>query len=119
VLWLSDTLGGNDPTMMDTLIKEFVNTSPGSKRKDDIIDAIAHLCRIIPAQPDLPQTEQEQTNIVYNLLAQKQLQDMYFGVRENATAAPVIDLPMTTFDTENGLAPVCCSHCGFAPCIGN
>lgn len=119
VLWLSDTLGGEDPTMMDTLIKEFVHTSPGSKRKDDIIDSIAHLCRIIPAQPDLPPTEQEKTEIVYNLLAQKQLQDMYFGVREFATAAPVADLPMTTFDTENGTAPVCCSHCGFAPCIGN
>lgn len=110
ILWFSGDLAN-----MGDIIHEFVNTMPNSKRKDDIIDSIAHLARVIPASVELPKTEQEQSQIVWNLLAQKQLQDMYFGVRENAAPPPIESIPMNMFD---GMA-VCCPHCGFLPCIGS
>lgn len=114
VLWFSAEL----PNFGD-IIYEFVNAKSNSKRKDDIIDSIAHLCRVIPANVELPKSEVEASKIVWNLLAQKQLQDMYFGVRENAAPPPVESIPLTVFDEGYGAAPVCCPHCGFNPCIGS
>ena len=114
-LWFSADL----PNWED-IKKEFVNAKANSKRKDDIIDSIAHLAaRTIPAAPSLPRTEREESQIVWDILAQKQLQDMYFGVRENAAPPPQEDLPLDMFDTGLGMAKVCCPHCGFSPCIGS
>jgi hypothetical protein len=99
---------------------EFVNAKSDSKRKDDIIDSIAHLAgRTIPATPAITKTEKEQSMIVWDMLAQKQLHDMYFGIRENATPPPAEALPLDLFDTGMGMAKVCCPHCGFSPCIGS
>lgn len=109
VLWLSTNMG-----YMDDVIHEFTNFKPDSKRKDDIVDAIAHLARVIPAKVQLPETQQEQNNIVFEILARKQLQDMYFGVREAVPAQPVEDVPLTMFDGQ----PILCPHCGCSPCLG-
>lgn len=109
LLWFSSALPN-----FQVILDEFLNTKSSSKRKDDIIDSIAHLARIIPPSADIPKSEIEQSQIVWDVLAQKQLQDMYFGVRENATPQPLPDLPMTTFEG----SPVACPHCGFSPCLG-
>ena len=114
ILWFSGSL----PNFGD-ILHEFINAKSNSKRKDDIIDSIAHLARVIPANVELPKTEREQSQIVWNLLAQKQLQDLYFGVRENASPPPQEALPLTTFDEGYGEVKVCCPHCGFIPCIGS
>lgn len=111
-LWFSAALAN-----WSDIKHEFVNAVSNSKRKDDIIDSIAHLARIIPSTPPMSRTEMEKSQIVWNLLAQKQLHDMYFGVRENATPPPQVDMPMegTMFEGQQ----VCCPHCGFSPCIGS
>jgi predicted phage terminase large subunit-like protein len=115
LLWLYGRgIIDSDPNMVSTLIEEFIRFKPGTKRKDDIIDAIAHCCRVIPAKVDLPKDEMQKTQIVWEILKEKQLQDMYFGVRENATPQPMQDLPLNHFD---GM-PVVCSHCGCSPCLG-
>jgi phage terminase large subunit-like protein len=111
-LWFSMALAN-----WDDIKKEFVNAKSNSKRKDDIIDSIAHLARIIPATPPMNKTEMEKSQIVWNILAQKQLCDMYFGVRENTTPPPPPDMPMAGSMFEGQV--VCCPHCGFSPCIGS
>lgn len=114
-LWFSGDLAN-----WEDIKHEFMNAKSNSKRKDDIIDSIAHLAgKTIPASPSLPKTEREAAQIVWDILAAKQMHDMYFGVRENATPPPVEDLPLDMFNSEYGMAKVCCPHCGFSPCIGS
>lgn len=114
-LWFSAQLAN-----WEDIKHEFINSKAGSKRKDDIIDSIAHLAaRTIPATPSIEKTEKEQSQIVWDILAKKQLHDMYFGVRENAAPPPKEELPLELFDTGMGMAKVCCPHCGFSPCIGS
>ena len=93
---------------------EFINAKSNSKRKDDIIDSIAHLAgKVITNVPEITPTEKQQSQMVWDILAKKQLHDMYFGVRENATPPPQVDMPL---DMHEGYK-VCCPHCGFSPCI--
>jgi len=97
---------------MDDIINEFTRFKPDAKRKDDIIDAIAHLTRVMPPKISPPESEIERTKIVYELLAQKQLQDMYFGVRENTPEKVSEALPL-----EYDGYPIACPFCGFHLCI--
>lgn len=98
--------------IMDDVINEFLKFKPDAKRKDDIIDAIAHLTRVMPARIEPPESDIERTKIVYEILAQKQLQDMYFGVREVVEEKVAPALPM-----EYDGYPISCPGCGFFNCI--
>ena len=119
LLWLYGLgIVDKDPKMVETLVEEFVRFKPGTNRKDDIIDAIAHVCRVIPAKVELPKSDLDRAQVVWDILAEKQLQDLYYGVRENSTPQPTSVLSLSKYDGEYGTMPVCCPHCGFSPCIG-
>lgn len=74
LLWFSSDIG----PIMDTVVKQFVTFKPHSKRKDDIVDAIAHLSRHMPMNLVVPQTEQQVEQAKIDILKDKQLQEMLF-----------------------------------------
>lgn len=106
-LWFSAEI----PIMSD-VVREFVNYKAGSKRKDDCVDSIAHLIGQCPAAREIPQTEKARQQASWDILAQKQLHDRIYGVRENATPIQEFVPP-----SHVGGYPVACSGCGFSPCI--
>jgi phage terminase large subunit-like protein len=76
------------PIMAD-VSKEFIRFKPHSKRKDDIVDAVAHFTRYLPAHIELPKNEQERQQRADEWLKQKQMHDrIYPGMPE-----PVIPPP--------------------------
>jgi hypothetical protein len=64
---------------MGQVIEEFKNFKPSSKRKDDVIDAIAHVARYIPTTVIIPKSEQERQADTNRILAEKQLRDSIFA----------------------------------------
>jgi len=78
-LWFSAEI-----EIMNQVINELVNFKPGSKRKDDICDTLGHALAAMPPSPEIPVTEKQKQQAVWDLLAQKQLQEMIYGVREQA-----------------------------------
>ncbi len=73
-LWFSSEIG-----IMGQVIEEFKNFKPSSKRKDDVIDAIAHVARYIPTTVIIPKSEQERQADTNRILAEKQLRDSIFA----------------------------------------
>lgn len=64
--------------ILEDVIKEFVNFKPGSKRKDDAVDSIGHLCRYLPTHIEVPRTQQEKNQAVHDMLVQKQINELIF-----------------------------------------
>lgn len=74
--------------ILDDVIKEFVVFKPGSKRKNDSVDSIAHACRYLPTKIEIPQTEQERNQAVHDLLMQKHLNEIIFIPAPKPEAPP-------------------------------
>lgn len=64
--------------ILENVVKEFINFKPGSKRKDDAVDSIGHLCRYLPTHIEIPRTQQEKNQAVHDLLIQKQINELIF-----------------------------------------
>lgn len=74
--------------ILDDVIKEFVNFKPGTKRKDDSVDSVAHCCRYLPVRIEIPQTEQERNKAVHDLLLQKHIDELIFIAPPKPEAPP-------------------------------
>lgn len=90
LLWFS-----SDIPIMETVIKQFVNFKPHSKRKDDIVDAVAHLSRHLPSYVAIPQTTQQLTQAVIDVCRDKQLQELLYPEAPPIAEPPPPELPKT------------------------
>lgn len=90
--------------IMDDVVREFTRFKPHSKRKDDIVDTVGHLARFLPATPEVPQSEQQRRQKLWDILAQKDEHERIFNVPE---AIAVVPTPMSEFEG----SPICCMGC--------
>jgi predicted phage terminase large subunit-like protein len=98
--------------VFEQIKKEFVRFKPGSRRKDDIVDAVGHFCRFIPANPELTATTKTLLDRAWAFAAQKNEHDRIFNVPDPIQIFDPPPMPM-----EIGGIPVGCPYCGFRPCI--
>lgn len=63
---------------MESIRKEFVRFKPHSNRKDDIVDAVAHLARYLPKNIELPKNEVERQARAEQWAKEKHLHDMIY-----------------------------------------
>ena len=103
-LWFSSEID-----LMDEIVHEFTRFKPHSKRKDDIVDTIGHLAKYLPAAPEVPQSEQQRRQHLWDILAQKDEHERIFNVPEPMIInAP----PPTELDVGYGPCPIVCMGCG-------
>lgn len=69
--------------ILDDVVREFVRFKPGTNRKDDAVDSVAHCTRYKPKDIHVPQTEQEKISAAWDVLARKQNHEKQFSYREN------------------------------------
>lgn len=106
-LWFS-----TDIPILNDIFREFTKFKPGTKRKDDAVDSIAHLSRNMPPPEEIPKDEKARQEAVWQILAEKELHELIYGVRENTPPPQPESLPM---DWDG--YPIACASCGFTPCI--
>ncbi len=100
-LWFSSDIG-----ILEDVIGEFVGFKPGTKRKDDCVDATAHLARYMPGQIEIPATEIERQEAAYDILRQKDLHErLYPGWQP----PPPPEAPPMPLEWDG--APVNCAGC--------
>lgn len=73
LLWFSAEI-----PIMDMVIKQFIGFKPHSKRKDDIVDCVAHLSRHMPTNLIIPANSQQIEQAKIDMLKDKMLQEMLF-----------------------------------------
>lgn len=84
--------------IMEDVIKEFVRFKPHTRRKDDIVDAIAQLTRYLPSHIELPKNEQERQKHAYDWLKQKQLHEMLYPEQPPPASEPVAAPAPTSYE---------------------
>lgn len=109
--------------LVETIVKEFVRFKPKSKRKDDIIDSFAHLIiQCMPPNVEVPRTEQERREVLWNVMLQKIEHDRVYciGSESNDVKSgpfkPVPETPAPPPTHFEGL-PIICPCCGTSPCL--
>ncbi len=100
--------------IMDDVIHEFVTFKPHSKRKDDIVDAVAHACRYLPkAEPQ--QSPAVRAKILEDIMRDKMEHERLFPFNPNddpnyhwSERPPIMEepLPMDTFEVGGNKYPV-------------
>jgi predicted phage terminase large subunit-like protein len=98
-LWFSSEI-----PQLNEVINEFKNFKPSSKRKDDVIDSIAHAMRFAPEIIAQPESEQARQQKVYEIFIEKQLHELIYNLKE---PEPEPELPPTHYDGY----PILCMGC--------
>lgn len=78
----------SDIAIIEDVIKEFIRFKPGTKRKDDSVDSVAHVCRYLPTHIEIPKTEQERHQAAHDLLMQKHINELIYLAPPKPEAAP-------------------------------
>lgn len=99
-LLIHDRLWFSSDCMTDTdvLTKQFVNFKPHSKRKDDIVDGVAHLSRHMPTHIEIPKTEQDRQQAIRDIMRDKMLAEMLYPDQP----APLPEAPFEAPKTFDG-----------------
>jgi|GEM_PF-2432920 len=92
-LWFS-----SEVSILTQVFNEFLNFKPSGTRHDDCVDSIAHLLMAMPAAPEVPVTEKQKQEAVWSLLAEKQLHEMVFGLKEKVPESEPSFIPPTTWE---------------------
>ena len=109
-LYFSSNMGN-----MDEMIHEFLVFKPHSKRKDDMVDAIAHCLRFLPTMSILPQTPTERARVIEKIMRDKMELERLFPTVMNEdpnyswSPRPEIQvepLPMDSFEIDGMKYPV-------------
>lgn len=109
-LWFSNNIG-----IMDDVIREFVQFKPHSKRKDDIVDAVAHACRYLP-KAEYAQTPAQRAKIIEDIMRGKMETERMFPFNPNddpnflwserPPALATEPMPMDSFEMDGMKYPV-------------
>lgn len=99
--------------IIEEIVKEFLRFKPHTKRKDDIIDSFAHLIiQCMPANVEVPKTEQQRREMEWDIYRQKVEHDRIYCVGWEPPPPPPVPAPTS----HEGL-PIICSCCGTSPCM--
>lgn len=106
-LWFSSDIG-----ILGEVILEFVGFKPGTKRKDDCVDATAHLARFMPTHIEPSIMDVEKQEAAYEILRQKDLHErLYPGTWQ----IPQPQIQQEPLPLEWNGSPISCAGCALPP----